>query len=311
VYHDEYREQRDVITRPVFDVLHAALCEGHSFDHACLLACEKYPAPTPIVTAENLYAPDAQGEPAPNTATGGEPDPNKVREGYIPNPYLKGPFPLKRADDVASLDDPNPDAHGGFTVEEATRELGLTDAAVLLTAIHHDAFPAVKIDGKWTLTRADLKRIRALRDEGLTVEEAVKRAGAPTVDSPTVPNEGSWTDHLAPLTPDEAAEVADLTPEEQIEDRWQKEKSSGGVGDARVPATDEKVPPFYPPPPAEVRVSSADERQWALEALGEGVFTVEQALKIAGVTDNPRNRWALTLLGRGDITLAQAARLLK
>jgi hypothetical protein len=61
--------------------------------------------------------------------------------------------------------------------------------------------------------------------------------------------------------------------------------------------------------PAKADVS--DERQWALEALGEGVFTVEQALKIAGVTDTPRNRWALGLLGRGEITLAQAAKLLR
>lgn len=342
------------VRREVFMSLHEAMSDGLDFNAACGAVREKF-APKPEVPAESLYVPE-------NVET----DPNKVREGYVPNP--KGPSPVEREDEVASLDDPNPDALAAFTVEGAARELGLTDATVLLTAILRDGFPAVKIDGKWSLTRADLKRTRALRDGGLPVEEALKRAGAPAVDSPTVPNEESWTDHLAPLTLEEAAEVARLTPE-------------GGVSDARLPAPPEEIPSIYvslkdvagdlhiyahdvyrilgdypmlvkrvneweafitreafrlieekwrkgrdfreacsyaaeklgllPPPPAEVCAAERDERQWALEALGEGVFTVEQALKIVGVTDTPRNRWALTLFGRGDITLTQAARLLK
>jgi hypothetical protein len=432
VYDPGDRGQSDVITRPVFDVLHAALCEGHSFEHACLLACEKHPAPTPIVSAEHLYAPVVE---APV-----EPDPNKVREGYIPNPFLKGPFPIVKNREAPALDDPNPDAMDAFTVEEAAAALGLTDKGILLTAINRDGFPAVKIDGKWRITRADLKRVRAMMESGFTTKEALKRggAGAPPL---TVPSETSWTDHVAPLTTEEKGE-ADGTPDvmdrdpvwetvsledlaselhlhvasvyqdvsdhplvqkhghglgvtrqafDLIEEKWRKcrdlkeafdfaaEKlgalpppppttEDGEAGDARLPSDMVSLEDVaahlhiyahdvytvmddYPMlvkigvgeayisraafnliqekwrscrslreacdyaveklglTPAKADVS--DERQWALEALGEGVFTVEQALKIAGVTDIPRNRWALGLLGRGEINLAQAAKLLR
>jgi hypothetical protein len=91
-----------------------------------------------------------------------------------------------------------------------------------------------------------------------------------------------------------------------IEKKWRKCRSLSEAFDFAA----EKLG-VLPPPPAEIYVAEMDERQWALEALGEGVFTVEQALKIAGVTDTPRNRWALGLLGRGEITLAQAAKLLR
>lgn len=269
------------IRREVFMALHEAMSDGLTFDAACGVVREKF-TEKPIVPAESLYAP------VPAVEAPVEPDPNKVREGYVPNPFLKGPFPLVKNREAPTLDDPNPDAMDAFTVEEATRELGLADTGIVHTAIARDGFPAVKIDGKWCITRADLKRVRALRLSGLTTEEALKRAGAP-VPPTTVPSETSWTDHIAPLTPEEKGET-DGTPD-------------GEVSDARLP-----------PPPAEIHVPEvavAEQRQWALEALNEGVFTVEQALKIAGVTDTPRNRWALGLLGRGEINLAQAAKLLK
>jgi hypothetical protein len=269
------------IRREVFMALHEAMSDGLLFHAACEAVRHKF-TEIPIVSAEHLYAPAA---PPAAAVTGAEPDPNKVREGYIPNPFLKGPFPIEKNREAPALDDPNPDAMDAFTVEEAAAVLGLTDTGILLTAINRDGFPAVKIDGKWRITRADLKRVRAMLESGFTTEEALKRAGAP-VPPLTVPSETSWTDHIAPLTTEEKGE-ADGTPE-------------GEASDDRLP-----------PPPAEIYVAEMDERQWALEALGEGVFTVEQALKIAGVTDTPRNRWALGLLGRGVITLAQAAKLLR
>lgn len=278
------------IRREVFMALHEAMSDGLTFDAACGVVREKF-TETPIVPAEHLYA-------VPATEAPVEPDPNKVREGYIPNPYLKGPFAIVKNREAPTLDDPNSDAMDAFTVEEATLALGLSSSVPLLAAINRDGFPAVKIDGKYTITRADLKRVRALLESGLTIEEALKRAGAPAMGlSVTPPAEDSWTDYIAPLTPEESREAGTMTPDE------------GAVRDARSPASD-----HLPPPPAEIHVpevAATEQRQWALEALGEGIFTVEQALKIAGVTDTPRNRWALELLGRGEITLAQAAKLLR
>lgn len=360
------------IRREVFMALHEAMSDGLDFDAACGVVREKF-TEKPIVPAEALY-------------TKVEPDPNKVREGYIPNPFLKGPFPIGKNREAPTLDDPNSDAMDAFTVEEAAAALGLTDTGILLTAINRDGFPAVKIDGKWRITRADLKRVRALRESGLTTEEALKRAGAP-VPPITVPSETSWTDHVAPLTTEEKGE-ADGTPDvvdrdpvwemvsleelaselhihvasvyqgvsdhplvrkhgddlgvprqafDLIEKKWRKCRSlkeafdfaaeklgvlppppptteDGEAGDARLPVPDDKAwkrdPALYPMK-AYTKAPADEQRQWALEALNEGVFTVEQALKIAGVTDTPRNRWALGLLGRGEITLAQAAKLLR
>lgn len=337
------------VRREVFMALHEAMSDGLTFDAACEAVRHKF-AEIPIVSAEHLYAPEA---PPAAAVTGAEPDPNKVREGYIPNPFLKGPFPIKKGREAPTLDDPNSDAMDAFTVEEAAAALGLSDTGILLTAINRDGFPAVKIDGKYLLTRADLKRVRALRESGFTTEEALKRAGAP-VPPITVPSETSWTDHVAPLTPDEKGEtdgtpdvvdrdpvwetisLEDLASELHIhvasvyqgvsdhplvrkhgddlgvprqafgliEKKWRKCRSLSKAFDFAA----EKLGVLPPPPPT---TETGDERQWALEALAEGVFTVEQALKIAGVTDTPRNRWPLGLLGRGEITLAQAAKLLR
>lgn len=361
------------IRREVFMALHEAMSDGLLFHAACEAVRHKF-AEIPIVSAEHLYAPEA---PPTAAVTGAEPDPNKVREGYIPNP----PLPIGKNREAPTLDDPNSDAMDAFTVEEAAAALGLTDTGILLTAINRDGFPAVKIDGKWCITRADLKRVRAVRESGLTTEEALKRAGAP-VPPITVPSETSWTDHVAPLTTEEKGE-ADGTPDvmdrdpvwemvsleelaselhihvasvyqgvsdhplvrkhgddlgvprqafDLIEKKWRKCRSLKeafdfaaeklGVlppppptteeGDARLP--DDKAwkrdPALYPMK-AHTKAPADEQRQWALEALADGVFTVEQALKIAGVTDTPRNLWALGLLGRGEITLAQAAKLLR
>jgi hypothetical protein len=329
------------IRREVFMALHEAMSDGLDFDAACGVVREKF-TEKPIVPAETLY-------------TKVEPDPNKVREGYIPNPFLKGPFPIEKGREAPTLDDPNSDAMDAFTVEEAAAALGGTDTGIMLTAINRDGFPAVKIDGKWCITRADLKRVRALRESGLTTGEALKRAGAP-VPPTSVPSETSWTDHIAPLTPEEKGET-DGTPDvvyrdpvwetislealaselhihvasvyqgvsdhplvrkhgddlgvprqafDLIEKKWRKCRDISEAFDFAA----EKLGVLHPPPPPPT-TETGDERQWALEALGEGVFTVEQALKIAGVTDTPRNRWPLGLLGRGEITLAQAAKLLR
>jgi len=324
------------VRREVFMALHESMSDGLDFDAACDVIREKF-REKPIVPAEKLYAPTVEKSP------------------IEPDPYLKGPFPIEKKQEAPTLDDPNSDAMDAFTVEEAAAALGLTDTGILLTAINRDGFPAVKIDGKWCITRADLKRVRALRESGFTVEEALKRAGAP-VPPTSVPSETSWTDHIAPLTPEEAGEtdarpdvvdrdpvwemvsLEDLASElhihvasvyqgvsdhplvrkhgddlgvprqafDLIEEKWRKCRNLSAAFDFAA----EKLG-VLPPPPAEIYVAEMDERQWALEALGEGVFTVEQALKIAGVTDTPRNRWPLGLLGRGEITLAQAAKLLR
>ena len=252
--HRQFKREGDsvegpFIIRSVFDVLHSALSEGHSFEHACILAMEKFPPPSPIVPAEKLYAPVEQ-----------------------------------------QLNDPNPDAKEAFTVEEAAKALGLSSADTVLTAIHRDGFPAVKLDGKWCLTRADLKRVLSLRDSSFSVEEAFKRAGAPPVGEP-IPtlNDTSWTDHLAPLTPEEKREA-------------------DGLADVM-----DRDPVYLPPPPAEIHVPAmeGDERVWTLEAIRDGVFTVEQARDILGLKDAARTNWALGLLAAGKVTLAQAAKLLR
>ena len=220
VYGPLESKARPVVTRSVFDVLHAALSDGHSFEHACLLACEKHPAPKPLVPAEMLYA---------------------VSD---------------------SLNDPNPDAQEAFTVEQAATALGLSSTFPLTQAINNDGFPAMRVSGKLMVGRADLLKLRSLQEQGLTFMDAAKRVGMSVISPP----------------------VTD-TGDEQL-----------------------------PPPPAEIyvpEIAAAEERQWTLEALNEGVLTVEQALKIAGVTDAPRNRWALGLLGRGDIDLVQAAKILR
>jgi excisionase family DNA binding protein len=285
------------ITRSVFDVLHSAQSEGHSFEHACILAMEKLPAPTPIVPAEKLYAHSVEEAPV-------EPDPNKVREGYIPNPFLKGPFPIEKKQEAPTLNDPNPDAKEAFTVEEAAKALGLSSADTVLTAIHRDGFPAVKIDGKWCLTRADLKRVLALRDSGFSVKEAFKRAGAPPVGEPTpTPDDTSWTAHLAPLTPEEeglAAALPDVGDRDPVWEAVSLEDLANELG-------------VLPPPPAEIHVPAmgGDERVWTLEAIRDGVFTVEQARDILGLKDAARTNWALGLLAAGKVTLDQAAKLLR
>jgi excisionase family DNA binding protein len=336
------------VTRPVFDVLHAALSDGHSFEHACILAMEKLPAPTPVVPAEKLYAPTVEEAPV-------EPDPNKVREGYIPNPFLKGPFPIEKKQEASTLNDPNPDAKEAFTVEEAAKALGLSNTDTVLTAIHRDGFPAVKLDGKWCLTRADLKRVLALRDSSFSIEEAFKRAGAPpAVEPATVPNDTSWTDHLAPLTPEEeglaaalpdvvdrdpvweAVSLEDLANElhihvasvyqglsdhplvqkhgddlgvprqafDLIEEKWRKCRNLEEALDYAA----EKLGVLPPPAPA---TGTGDERVWTLEAVRDGVFTVEQARDILGLKDAARTNWALGLLAAGKVTLDQAAKLLR
>jgi hypothetical protein len=182
------------VRREVFMALHESMSDGLDFDAACDVIREKF-REKPIVPAV---------EEAPV-----EPDPNKVREGYIPNPFLKGPFPIEKKQEAPTLDDPNPDAKEAFTVEEAAKALGLSSTDTVLTAIRRDRFPAVKVDGKWYLTRADLKRVLALRDSSFSIEEAFKRAGAPPVAIPTL-NDTSWTDNLAPLTPEEEGLAAAL-----------------------------------------------------------------------------------------------------
>ncbi len=336
------------IIRPVFDVLHEALSEGHSFEHAFLLAMGKFPPPAPIVPAEKLYAPTVENSPV-------EPDPNKVREGYIPNPFLKGPFPIEKKQEASTLDDPNPDAKEAFTVEEAAKALGLSNTDTVLTAIHRDGFPAVKVDGKWCLTRADLKRVHALRDSGFSLEGAFKRAGAPPAGEPTTaPDDTSWTDHLAPLTPEEvglAAALPDVVDRDPvwgavslealanelhihvasvyqgvsdhplvqkhgddlgvprqafdlIEEKWRKCRNLEEAFDYAA----EKLGVLPPPAPA---TGTGDERVWTLEAIRDGVFTVEQARDILGLKDAARTNWALGLLAAGKVTLDQAAKLLR
>lgn len=306
------------VSRPVFDVLHSALSEGHSFEHACILAMEKFPPPAPIVPAEKLYAPVEQ-----------------------------------------QLNDPNPDAQEAFTVEEAAKALGLSNTDTVLTAIHRDGFPAVKVDGKWCLTRADLKRVLALRDSGFSIEEAFKRAGAPQAGGPTTaPDDTSWTDHLAPLTPEEgglaaalpdvvdrdpvweAVSLEDLANElhihvasvyqwlsdhplvqkhgddlgvprqahDLIKEKWRKCRNLEEAFDYAA----EKLG-VLPPPPAEIHVPAmgGDERVWTLEAIRDGVFTVEQARDILGLKDAARTNWALGLLAAGKVTIDQAAKLLR
>ena len=276
VNHNQLPHRQTVMNGPVierreFDVLHAALSEGHGFDHACILASASGAFFAPLVPAEALYAPDP---PVDGLFDEVKAEPESSNEKPL---YPRGPE-LSLRD---SLNDPNPDAKWYFTIEEAANVLGMDKPDRLFATISDGVFPAVADHGKWYILRSDLKRVEALRAVGLSVGEALLRAGNSIAEgAPDVPVETSWTDHLAPLIPVEVGEVAHRTP----------------VKTAARPA------------PA---TGTGDERRWALEALGEGIFTVEQALKIAGVTDNPRNVWTLGLLGKGEITLAQAAKLLK
>ena len=276
VNHNQLPHRQTVMNGPVidrreFDVLHAVLSEGYGFDHACLLATASGAFFAPIVPAESLYAPEPVVDGLFDEVKS-EPEPSNEKPLYPRGPELS----LRD-----SLNDPNPDAKETFTIEEAANVLGMDKPDRLFATISDGVFPAVADHGKWYILRSDLKRVEALRAVGLSVGEALLRAGNSIAEgAPDVPVETSWTDHLAPLIPVEVGEVAHPTP----------------------------VKTFARPAPA---TETGDERRWALEALGEGVFTVEQALKIAGVTDNPRNVWTLGLLGRGEITLAQAAKLLK
>lgn len=79
----------------------------------------------------------------------------------------------------------------------------------------------------------------------------------------------------------------------------------------------EQVEPAPLPPPV-LRLVRGDEstddagsRCWALEAVQEGVFSDDDAIRLAPLENTPKNRWVLGLLRRELVTVAQALRLVK
>jgi hypothetical protein len=105
------------VSRAVFDVLHSALSEGHSFEHACLLAMEKVPQPKPIVPAQHLYAVESNEPEAPESPVEADQLPPPPAEIYVPETGDERVWTLEAIRD------------GVFTVEQARDILGLKDAA--------------------------------------------------------------------------------------------------------------------------------------------------------------------------------------
>jgi hypothetical protein len=89
-----------------------------------------------------------------------------------------------------------------------------------------------------------------------------------------------------------------------IEEKWRKCRNLSAAFDFAA----EKLGVLPPPAPA---TETGDERVWTLEAVRDGVFTVEQARDILGLKDAARTNWALGLLAAGKVTLDQAAKLLR
>ena len=79
----------------------------------------------------------------------------------------------------------------------------------------------------------------------------------------------------------------------------------------------EEVEPAPLPPPVlrlvrdEEVAGDAGSRCWALEAVQEGVFSDDDAIRLAPLENTPKNRWVLGLLRRELVTVAQALRLVK
>lgn len=257
------------IRRDVFMTMHEAMSDGLEFDAACERVRETF-AEKPV------------GEAPVESA---KVDPDKVREGSIPNPLLRSPIqnPGAKLSLRDSLDDPNPDAKEIFTVEEAANVLGMDKPDRLLAAISEGVFPSLMEAGKCYILRADLKRLKGNLSVGLSIEEALKRGGAPECVL-SVPVETSWSDNLAPLTPVEADEVAHLTPVKPA-----------------APAT-ETVDPA---------VTSDQHRWFTLEGLKSGVFSMDEAVRLLGGASDPvKTAWAFGLLREGRITVDQTVKLL-
>ena len=114
-----------LVSRAVFDVLHSALSEGHSFEHACLLAMEKVPQPKPIILAQHLYAvesnePEAHESPVEtplNTPVEADQLPPPPAEIYVPETGDERVWTLEAVRD------------GVLSVEQARDILGLKDVA--------------------------------------------------------------------------------------------------------------------------------------------------------------------------------------
>ena len=266
-----------VITLAVFRPLYEAMCEGHAWEHACHLAAVALrPKAEPVV--DSLYD-EVKAEP-------------EIGNGKLP--HGKG----SKLSPRDSLDDPNPDAQGSFTIEEAMAVLGLDKPDYLLSLIEQGNFPAVKESGKWQVLRADLKRVQALRADGLlSLNEALKRAGSLECEI-NVPVETSWTDHLAPLSVGEdgvASSAGTEVPRVLTVNSCQNDlgiifDSIGGV----VPA-----------------VTPDQHRRFTLGGLKSGVFSIEEAVKLLGEkTGLAKTVWAFNLLQCGRITVDQAVKLL-
>ena len=253
-----------VITLTVFRPLYDAMCEGHAWEHACHLAAVAT-RPTkvePSVPAEALHAPDPA---TPDSLKAGE---ENHRAKLSPGD---------------SLNDPNPDATEIFTIEEAANVLGMDKPDRLFATISDGGFPAVMAGGQWYILRSDLKRLKGNLSVGLSIEEALKRGGAPECVL-SVPVETSWTVNLAPLTPVEADEVAHLTPVKPA-----------------APAT-ETVDPAVTPD---------QHRRFTLEGLKGGVFSIDEAVRLLGGASDPaKTAWAFGLLREGRITVEQTVKLL-
>lgn len=77
---------------------------------------------------------------------------------------------------------------------------------------------------------------------------------------------------------------------------------------------DEVEPPPAPTPKFRL-VRDADEaaghREWCLEAVQEGVFSDDDAIRLLPVENSRKNRWVLSLVRRELVTVAQALRLMK